>query len=253
MIDIEEKEPKIFDKEPAEITIDDAKKYFNAKYLNNQEIYDTDTVDALAAGVEAFKGSFRKMPQQFKMMGGQALYALGESAKEQAEYQQRVSPKGDMIFNGNLEVKLGDSLMESGRYNIMTANRNLETLNKEIENEMPHLTEEDRKGWTMMIAEQGLDYATMLGLSYINPYAGIGYMSAKILGQEAEEGAEAYKKKYGTIEGFEELSGDELALNIGNTAVQSIIEKAFGAPAQLKRFKTMKDFVNYFKNYMKDE
>lgn len=246
MIDIEEKEPKIFDKEPAEITIDDAKKYFNAKYLNNQEIYDTDTVDALAAGVEAFKGSFRKMPQQFKMMGGQALYALGESAKEQAEYRQRVSPKGDMIFNGNLEVKLGDSLMESGRYNIMTANRNLETLNKEIENEMPHLTEEDRKGWTMMIAEQGLDYATMLGLSYINPYAGIGYMSAKILGQETEEGAEAYKKKYGTIEGFEELSGDELALNIGNTAVQSIIEKAFGAPAQLKRFKTMKDFGKAF-------
>ena len=246
MIDIEEKEPKIFDKEPAEITIDDAKKYFNAKYLNNQEIYDTDTVDVLAGGVKAFTGSLKKMPEQFRMMGGQALYTLGKNTKEQAEYQQRVSPKGDMIFNGNLEVKLGDSLMESGRYNIMTANRNLETLNREIENEMPHLTEEDRKGWTMMIAEQGLDYATMLGLSYINPYAGIGYMSAKILGQETEEGAEAYKKKYGTIEGFEELSGDELALNIGNTAVQAVIEKAFGAPAQLKRFKTMKDFGKAF-------
>lgn len=246
MIDIEEKEPKIFDKEPAEITIDDAKKYFNAKYLNNQEIYDTDTVDVLAGGVKAFTGSLKKMPEQFRMMSGQALYTLGKNTKEQAEYQQRVSPKGDMIFNGNLEVKLGDSLMESGRYNIMTANRNLETLNREIENEMPYLTEEDRKGWTMMIAEQGLDYATMLGLSYINPYAGIGYMSAKILGQETEEGAEAYKKKYGTIEGFEELSGDELALNIGNTAVQAVIEKAFGAPAQLKRFKTMKDFGKAF-------
>lgn len=246
MIEIEEKEPKVFDNEPKEITIEDAKRYYNAKYLNNGEVYDTDIEDVIKAGVKGFAGSLKKLPTELRMAGGQALYAAGEQMKENAEYRAIVFPKGNMIFNGNLGVKLGDKLMESGKYNIITANRNLETLKKEIEADMPHLSEEDRNSWTMMIAEQGLDYGVMLGLSYINPALGMGYMGTKIFGQETEEGAEAYKKKFGTIEGFEKLSGDELTLNIGNVAVQEVFERAFGAPAQLKRFKTMKDFSRAF-------
>lgn len=246
MIDIEEKEPKVFDNEPKEITIEDAKNYFNAKYLDSNEVYDTGTAELLEAGARGFVGSLKKLPSSLRMAGGQAMYALGKQKVENEEYRQAVFPKGDMIFNGNLNVKLGEKLMESGKYNIITANRNLETLNREIQSEMPNLSEEDRNSWTMMIAEQGLDYGVMLGLSYINPTLGMGYMGTKIFAQETEEGAEAYKKKYGTIEGFEELSGDELALNVANVAVQEVFEKAFGAPAQLKRFKTMKDFGKAF-------
>lgn len=250
MIDIEEKEPKVFDSEPKEITIEDAKNYFNAKYLDNSEIYDTGTSALLEAGAKGFVGSLRKLPSQLRMAGGQAMFAQGETMLEkEGEWQgirERVLPKGDRIFNGNLGVKIGEKLKESGKYNIMTANRNIETLNREIQNNMPNLSEEDRNSWTMMIAEQGLDYGVMLGLSYINPALGMGYMGAKIFGQETEEGAEAYKRKYGTIEGFENLSGEELTLNVANTAVQEVIEKAFGAPAQIKRFKTMKDFGKAF-------
>jgi len=250
MIDIEEKEPKVFDNEPEEITIEDAKNFFNARYALGERRYDLGADAKIEAGVKGFIGSLNKLPSQLRMAGGQAMFAQGEKILEQEGYWQgireRVLPKGDRIFNGNLGVKVGEKLKESGKYNIMTANRNIETLNREIQNNMPNLSEEDRNSWTMMIAEQGLDYGVMLGLSYINPALGMGYMGAKIFGQETEEGAEAYKRKYGTIEGFENLSGEELTLNVANTAVQEVIEKAFGAPAQIKRFKTMKDFGKAF-------
>ena len=100
-------------------------------------------------------------------------------------------------------------------------------------------------------------------------------MGVKTLGAETEEGLEAFKQKNirkaveenkeslmkmnpeerkkamekiiaGSLEGFENQSGEELALNIGNTVVQTALEKAFGAPAQLKRFKTTKDFARAF-------
>ncbi len=232
---IKSEEPKILDEETKEITLTDAQKIFNAEILQ----YDTSlgTTASIAGAIEGAKQLHKEIPLGLQESLGQALFVAGETV----DRMPALLPFGNKIWGGNEEITLGGTLKKAGQWNIETANRNLEALRKEYEASAIKLSEEDFDSWAYRITGGAINYGTMLGLSAINPAAGLGYMGALTLATETIEGAEQYKKEHGSLDGFAGKSAEQLALNVGNTVVQLGLERVFGAPAQLKRFRSARE------------
>lgn len=249
MIIQEEKKPEIFDKEVSEMTLGAAKRVYNASY--NRSL---GGVASFVRATQDFGETIREVPTGLRASVGQAQYAVGEFIQSDSMSLSpafgavaEILPIGGKIFNGTLKSKIGNSLKEMGAVNIKTANRNLEMMRKEFEKEAVGISPEDRESLMYSITSQGYNYATVLGLSMLHPAAGLGFMSALTQSGETTEGMEIYKQRNdGSIEGFEKQSAKELALNTANTAVQTVLERAFGAPGQLNTFKTAKDRAKTF-------
>ena len=256
--------PAILSKDDCELSMEDIKGLYNASTYEPPFSYKR----ALDAAVSDAIHQTSKIPTQLRAAAGQALVGLGQAAKEPVRLPtqgvkvegnafenvikgkkaepvlpEKVIPEGGIIFDGANATKFGDKLVEMGMLNVKTANRNLEELNAEYEKRRPLLSKEEQESWTYSIAAGGINYATMLGLSALNPMAGLGYMGALTLGGETEEGIEAYKKKHGSLEGYEGEAVTDLQINMANTGVQTLLEKVFGAPAQLQFFRSVREFA----------
>lgn len=240
---IKEQVPNMIDKEPQNITLSDAQKTFNAIY--SQYSQDLGTTATMTAAIQSGIESIKEIPFGLQQTLGQELYSLGEAVDTVLPVKKvlpKILPANNKIYNANNDLTLGDRLKKVGEWQIETANRNLDTMRREYMNSAIDISEDELNSWTYKITSGGLQYGTMLGLGMINPNLAMSYMGALTLGSESIEGAEKYKERTGSIEGFAKESSKELALNVGNTAVQLFTEKFLGLPAYLKRFRSVKDF-----------
>lgn len=233
----------MIDNEPQNITLSDAQKTFNAIY--SQYSQDLGTTATMTAAIQSGLEPIKEIPVGLQQTLGQELYSLGEAVDTVLPVKKvlpKILPANNKIYNANNDITLGDILKKAGEWQIETANRNLDTMRREYMNSAIDISEDELNSWTYKITSGGLQYGTMLGLGMINPKLAMSYMGALTLSSESIEGAEKYKERTGSIEGFAKESSKELALNVGNTAVQLFTEKLFGVPAQLKRFRSAKDF-----------
>lgn len=252
------KEPNIFDEmQPGHMTL----KQLKSIYTANSDIQ-TGTEATIVAAGQAFKQNLKEtIFSGLPATMGQLAYKTGEKIEETAQIwkerffdeDNQISPNGGEVFNGNTLVEIGKSLQESGKINIRTANRNLQMLRDDFRKNAIPISREEQDSLLFSVASQALDYPVQLGLAYLNPTLSIGYMAARVLGGETVEGMDKYTEEMGDIVGFEQKSGKELGLNVANAVVQSIWERAFGAPAQLRNFMNSKGMLKLFGRGFTDE
>ena len=214
-----------FDEKACPVTIDDAN---NIYHFDTNEIPYQAKVSASSAfvsGIESFKQQVKQIPFGVAATAGGLTQKVGKSINE-------YFPDGVSLFNGMVNVKIGDKLIESGKVLSRTANRNLDQLNKIYLKENPRLASA-QENVAFDFGSQGANWTTML---LAGPSSGL-LMGGLTVAGETQERLQAWKQTHGTVEGYQERQGEDAVWNTANAFVQGTIEKYLGSWAQVKGVK----------------
>lgn len=176
-------------------------------------------------GQESFKEEAKEtIPGVYGAVGG----LLSKAGKKIDKY----FPNGIKLFNGAIDVKIGDELKSAGDTLVNMANRQIEIFEEDYKKKNPRL-EKAQESIAFDIGNQSLNWGTML-LSGSVGAAGKA-MGGLVLSGEFKERAEKYKQEHGgSLEGFSEEYSDDAMYNFANAYVQGVEEKYLGSWALTK-------------------
>lgn len=185
-------------------------------------------------GVESFKEQVKEaIPGVYGAAGG-LLYETGKKL-------DKYFPDGIKLFNGAIDIKIGDELKSAGDTLINTANRQIEIFEEEYKKKNPRL-EKAQENLAFDIGNQGANWTSLLLAGSVG--AAGKAMGGLVLSGEFKERAEKYKQEHGgSLEGFTEEYSDDAAYNVANAYVQGVEEKYLGSWAQVKSVKKGWGFV----------
>lgn len=224
-----------------ELSIDDADRLYNAGNFEEKSL----SKIMSRAGQDLLVQS-AKIPVALVGAVGQIPHAIEKTNQFlKDKLPESVKPYGNVLFEGKYGVQILDKAKSIGDSLMEVSNRTLDELNKKAEKVLPKLSPEEQESTFNTYAQVVTQFAPVLGLSMMNPSAGLNYITALTLAGETEEGFETYKKQNkGKFEGYaEEKAGQDFVANVFNTAVQRKIEGLIGIPSRMQFFRSVKDFA----------
>lgn len=214
-----------FDEKSCPLTIDDANNIYHFSTNDIPYRSEVSSSSAFVYGVESFKQSIKEIPFGVQANVGGLLQKAGKTMQE-------YFPDGVDIFNGAVNVKIGDKLVEGGKLLSRTANRNLDVMRERYKKESPRLESAQQKV-AFDFGSQGANWTSMLLAGPYSPFL----MAGLTMTGETQERLEKWKETHGTVEGYEERQGEDSVWNVANSFVQGTIEKYLGSWAQVKAVK----------------
>ena len=214
-----------FDEKSCPLTIYDANNIYHFSTNDIPYRSEVSSSSAFVYGIESFKQSIKEIPSGVQANVGGLLQKAGKTMQE-------YFPDGVDIFNGAVNVKIGDKLVEGGKLLSRTANRNLDVMREKYKKESPRLESAQQKV-AFDFGSQGANWTSMLLAGPYSPFL----MAGLTMTGETQERLEKWKETHGTVEGYEERQGDDSVWNVANSFVQGTIEKYLGSWAQVKAVK----------------
>lgn len=214
-----------FDEKSCPLTIDDANNIYHFSTNDIPYRSEVSSSSAFVYGIESFKQSIKEIPFGVQANVGGLLQKAGKTMQE-------YFPDGVDIFNGAVNVKIGDKLVEGGKLLSRTANRNLDVMRERYKKESPRLESAQQKV-AFDFGSQGANWTSMLLAGPYSPFL----MAGLTMTGETQERLEKWKESHGTVEGYEERQGEDSVWNVANSFVQGTIEKYLGSWAQVKAVK----------------
>ena len=215
-----------FDGKICPLSIDDADNAYS--YMP-----EVSTSSSIVYGVEAFKEQVKEaFPGTIGAVGG----IISKTGKKIDEY----FPNGIKLFNGSVDIKIGDKVKSVGDTLVNAANRQIEIFEEEYKKKNPRLAKA-QENISFDVANQGANWTSLLLAGSVG-LAGKA-MGALVLSGEFKERAEKYKQEHADMGGFAEEYSDSALYNAANAYIQGIEEKYLGSWAQVKAVKKGWGFV----------
>ena len=245
--------PSYNEQEPEQMSLEDVKNMYFTDYAGNYTQTDAIVAGVRSTGMQLEKVAKVGLPQAVGSYVSGLAEPVADVMTKVARPLAAVYPDGGKILDGSLKMEIADKIKERGKVLIETANRNLQVINEEYTKNNPHLAElQSKVGFD--IGAQGSQYGAMLLSGAFSPLLSGAVMGGMVYTGEAEESIEKYKKEHGgSLEGYEKQASQDLFWDAANSYVQGVIETKFGAGAQVRAFKGVKDILkNFVRGYTQE-